>query len=152
MTGRSLITAVVILFTVSGAAPVRGQTPASDPGASLYQRLGGYDRLAAVVDDFFGRFGSDPELTPFLGGINASEGARIRQHLIDFVCAETGGPCAYHGRNMRAAHEGMGITQQHFDRALVHFAAALREQQVPQDAAADFMTMLRGQRSDIVQP
>lgn len=39
-----------------------------------------------------GRFGADPQLAPLLGGINAPEGARIRQHFVDFICVRTGGP------------------------------------------------------------
>lgn len=32
---------------------------------SLYKRLGGYDALAAVTDDFIGRLATDPALSKF---------------------------------------------------------------------------------------
>lgn len=37
---------------------------------TLYQRLGGYDALAAVTDDFIGRLASDPQLKRFFVGHN----------------------------------------------------------------------------------
>jgi hypothetical protein len=49
------ITVFVILF-VFGAGFVLAQTT-----DSLYKRLGGYDAIAAVVDDFIGRLASDPQ-------------------------------------------------------------------------------------------
>src|SRR5437016_8596264 len=67
-------------------------------GASLYQRLGGYDALAAVTDDFIGRLIGDPQLTRFFTGFSTDSKVLIRQHIVDFLCAATGGPCKYHGR------------------------------------------------------
>jgi hemoglobin len=37
---------------------------------TLYQRLGGYDALAAVTDDFVGRLATDPQLKNFFAGHN----------------------------------------------------------------------------------
>ena len=34
---------------------------------TLYQRLGGYDAVAAVTDDFIGRLATDPQLKRFFG-------------------------------------------------------------------------------------
>lgn len=119
---------------------------------SLYERMGGYDVIAAFVDDFFARFGADPELAPYLGGINAAEGARVRQHLVDFVCARTGGPCLYTGRTMAEAHEGLGITEAHFDTAVAHMGDALDAQGVGGRERTELLTMVRGLKGAIVAP
>lgn len=145
-----LILATAPLLAVG--APVALSAQDGAPGETLYHRLGGYDVIAATVDNFFGRFGEDPALAPFLGGINAAEGARVRQRFIDFMCAHTGGPCLYLGRDMVAAHDGLGITDHHFDRVLTHFRAALQANRVPEGAAAELMAMVEGLRSEIVSP
>ena len=44
---------------------------------SLYKRLGGYDAIAAVVDDFIGRMASDPQLQPFFAGHSTESLQRI---------------------------------------------------------------------------
>jgi hypothetical protein len=53
-------------------------TYAADPQAapmpsqkSLYQRLGGYDALAAVTDDFITHLATDPQLGRFFTGLSA---------------------------------------------------------------------------------
>lgn len=149
--GSTFLVLSTALALVAGApAALSAQDGAT--GETLYHRLGGYDVIAATVDDFFARFGEDPALAPFLGGINAAEGARVRQRFIDFMCARTGGPCLYLGRDMAAAHEGLGITNDHFDRVVTHFRAALQANQVPEGAAAELMAMVEGLRSQIVSP
>ena len=51
-------------FVLAQASPAGAQSQ----GATLYQRLGGYDALAAVTDDFIGRLIGDPQLTRFFAG------------------------------------------------------------------------------------
>lgn len=139
--------AVVGLGLTAGAVSAQSSTNT----ASLYQRIGGYDVVARVVDDFLTRFDADPQLMPFLGGINASAGARIRQHFIDFICARTGGPCLYHGKDMKVTHEGLPITAAHFAAVIRHFDAALGAQGVREGDKQELLTMLRGLRSEIVR-
>ena len=75
---------------------------------TLYQRLGGYDALAAVTDDFIGRLATDPQLKRFFAGHNKEGVTRIRQHVIDFLCVATGGPCAYTGQDSEDSSHGPG--------------------------------------------
>jgi hemoglobin len=142
---------LLALTALLGPSPVLGQGVAADE-VSLYQRVGGYDVIATVVDDFLGRFGADPELAPFLGGLNAAEGARVRQRFVDFVCAHTGGACLYLGRDMEAAHEGLGIRAEHFDRVIGHMRAAIAANGVPDDAAGELLALFEAQREAIVRP
>lgn len=138
---------ILLLALVATTEPAAAQSA----DAPLYQRMGGYDRIATVVDDFFGRFGTDPTLAPFLGGLNAAAGARVRQNFIDFFCARTGGPCLYNGRDMKSAHEGLAIKEAHFESVIRHFDAALDAQRVGGAEKQELLTMLRGLKADIVQ-
>lgn len=85
------------------AGPQAPQTMAQE---SLYKRLGGYDALAAVTDDFIGRMAVDPKLGRFFVGFSTDSKTRIRQHVVDFLCVATGGPCKYTGRSMEVSHTG----------------------------------------------
>ena len=143
---RLLLMPLVAVFALHPGAVAA----AAQEGPSLYERMGGYDVIAAFVDDFFTRFGEDPELAPYLGGINAAEGARVHQHFVDFVCARTGGPCLYNGRDMSATHEGLGITGPHFDAVIGHMEDALEAQNVPAPEREELLAMLRGMKSRIV--
>lgn len=139
-------------LTLLASLPAVASSQVGDPSAqaTLYERMGGYDVIAAFVEDFFGRMAADPELQPLLGGINAAEGARVHQHFVDFFCARAGGPCVYHGRSMEAAHEGLPINDHHFDLVLGHMEDALEAQGVDSAARSEAMSMARGLRDEIV--
>ena len=80
--------------------------------ASLYTRLGGYDAIAAVVDDLLPRLRQDPLLARFwTSPRSVNTNNRERQLAIDFIAAAAGGPTIYLGRDMRVSHAGMGISK-----------------------------------------
>lgn len=112
--------------------------------------MGGYDVVAATVDDFLTRLNADARLQPLFVGVSATSGPRIRQHIVDFVCAETGGPCAYHGRSMADAHAGMPIADEHFDAAVDHMGDALESQGVGERERRELVSWLRSLRSAFV--
>jgi hypothetical protein len=70
--GRSRRTAIAAgLLALAIAVPVQAQQ-----APSLYKRLGGYDALAAVTDDFLGRLATDPQFSKFFVGPTAWERRR----------------------------------------------------------------------------
>lgn len=117
---------------------------------SLYKRLGGYDALAAVSDDFLGRLMKDEKLGKFFNGVSLDSQKRIRQLVVDQLCAATGGPCIYIGRNMRTVHEGLGITNSDWDIAVKHLIATLDKFKVGKAEKDDLIKALAGLRKDIV--
>ena len=98
-----LALAMVTFLAVSDGAQQKPKT--------LYERLGGYDAIAAVTDDFIGRLVADKQITRFFTGASTDSKKRIRQLVVDQICAATGGPCIYIGRSMKTSHEGLGITE-----------------------------------------
>src|SRR5919112_1511799 len=114
---------------------------------SLYERLGGYNAVAAVVDDFVGRLVADKQFERFFVGHSADSKKRIRQHIVDQFCAAAGGPCVYTGRTMRDSHAGLGISDADWEAAAKHLVATLDKFKVggqeKQDLLA-FVTTLKG--------
>ena len=73
---------------------------------SLYARLGGYDAIAAVVDDLQERLESDPLVGRYWSARRSLEtDRRVRQLTIDYIAAAAGGPTFYLGRDMRRTRE-----------------------------------------------
>ena len=70
------------LATLLSAAAQDGQMK-----KSLYERLGGYNAVAAVVDDFVGRLVTDRQFERFFKGHSTDSKKRIRQHIVDQLCA-----------------------------------------------------------------
>jgi hemoglobin len=117
---------------------------------SLYQRLGGYDALAAVTDDFLVRLAGDPQLKRFFVGHNKEGLTRIRQHVIDFLCKATGGPCAYTGQDMKTAHTGLGITEEDWNASVKDLVATLDKFHVPDQEKNEVLGAISGLKGDIV--
>jgi len=99
-------------------------------GTSIYDAIGGEPALAAVVDDFYLRVTSDPELAGFFAGTNM---ARLKGRQVEFFAAALGGPHMYTGATMREAHRGRGIAQEHFDLVAGHLIEALGAAGVPDE-------------------
>lgn len=117
---------------------------------TLYQRLGGYDALAAVTDDFLGRIATDPQLKRFFAGHNKEGLTRIRQHVVDFLCVATSGPCAYTGQDMKTAHTGLGITDDDWSAAVKDLNATLDKFNVPSKEKSEVLGAISGLKGDIV--
>jgi hemoglobin len=119
---------------------------------SLYSRLGGYDGIAAVVDDLLPRLLEDPILRRFWTSPRSIDtNNRERQLALDFIVASAGGPTFYLGRDMKTAHKGMGINQKDYAAFERHLAAALETFNVPQRERNEVMNFIASLESDIVE-
>jgi hemoglobin len=118
---------------------------------SLYKRLGGYDAIAAVTDDFIGRMAGDKALSRFFVGHSKESLGHIRQLVVDQLCAATGGPCIYIGRDMKSSHQGMGITEADWNAAVVHLVATLDKFKVPERERKEVLGAVSGLKNDIVE-
>lgn len=133
-----------VVFAQGNAAGSQAQT------ATLYQRLGGYDALAAVTDDFIGRLIGDPQLARFFTGLSNDSKVRIRQHVVDFLCVATGGPCKYTGRDMKTAHTGLNITENDWNLTVKHLTETLDKFKVPDRERNEVLQAIGAQKGDIV--
>ena len=70
---------------------------------TLYERLGGYDAIAAVTNDLLPRLRDDPQLGRFWAHRGDDGAQREKQLLIDYLCAAADGPLYYPGARY-AAH------------------------------------------------
>jgi hemoglobin len=151
---RNRITSFLLALLMSFAmvAPVWAATPpaADQQQASLYKRLGGYDALAAVTDDFLGRLATDPQLGRFFKGHSTESLKGIRQHIVAFLCVSTRGPCAYTGRDMKTAHTGLGITEEDWKASVKDLNATFDKFNVPERERQEVFTAISGLKGDIV--
>jgi hemoglobin len=138
-----------LLFLGACASFGGSNTPAT---ASLYARLGGYEAIAAVVDDILAREVKDPIVAPFFKGLEEKDVKRIRQHLVDQVCAAAGGPCFYPGRDMKTVHAEMEITDEAWNAFTGHIDATLKAFKVGERERNELVVIVQGMRGDIVKP
>ena len=158
MTKRIVIAFCLFTFmagTALAQSPKNTSTPApvnkTQEKKSLYTRLGGYDAIALVVDDFITRLATDPTFARFFSGFGDDSKKRLRQHILDQFCVAAGGPCVYLGRDMKTTHTGLGITEAQWDAAAKHLVAALDKYKVPQAEKDELMAFVGTQKKDIVE-
>jgi hemoglobin len=125
--------------------PLSAPEPESENNQkTLYQRLGGYDVVAAIFDNLGSRIAGDPELTIFLTGIDEEMGKRGREIALDQLCDLTGGPCVYTGRDVKMVHKGLGITDEHWQLVLEYTGQTLDELNIGDDEKTDFIAIIAG--------
>lgn len=141
-----------ILLSFAAVAPAYAASPQSAMEISqktLYQRLGGYDALAAVTDDFITHLATDPEMGRFFTGLSNDSKIRVRQHVIDFLCLATGGPCKYTGRDMKTAHTGLNISDAEWNKSVQYLVGTLDKFKVPEKEKSEVLGAISGLKGDI---
>jgi hemoglobin len=103
----------------------------TEESKNLYARLGGYDAITAVVESLLPRLMNDAQLGRFWQNRGADGMRREKQLLIDFLCANAGGPLYYTGRDMALSHKGMRISESDWAAFTRHLNATLDTFQVP---------------------
>jgi len=116
---------------------------------SIYDQIGGPAAVHLAVDQLYERLLADPELAPYFAGRDMD---RLRRHMRPFIAAALGGAEIYRGRDMGAAHAGLGITDVHFDRTVGHLVAVLEQLSVDPQSIAAIGATLEPLRAAVVQP
>ena len=118
---------------------------------SLYERLGGHAAITAVANDLLSRLRADPQLGRFWAHRGEDGIMREKQLLIDFLCANTGGPVYYRGRDMALTHRGMRISESDWSVFLGHAGATLAKFQVPKAEQSEVVKFVLSLKSGCVE-
>lgn len=123
----------------------------SDKTPSLYDRLGGYDAVAAVANNLLPRLMDDEQLSRFWQNRGADGIDREKQLLIDFLAHSAGGPMYYTGRDMTITHRGMQISESDWTRFLGHLNDTLKHFDLPAAETDDVLAFIESTKSEIVE-
>jgi hemoglobin len=124
-------------------------------GRSLYERLGGVNAIATVVDRFSDRIVDNPKLNanPALRAWNATgqlPGLKFMRTL--WVCQATGGPFRHTGKDLRAAHAHLHITSEEFDEVGAEIGRARAYLGVPEREAREVLAAIVARKAEVVHP
>lgn len=119
--------------------------------ATLYQRLGGYDAIAAVCADLLPRLQADSQLGRFWQNRSEDGIKREYQLLVDFICNAAGGPMYYTGRDMVLSHKGMRISSSDWDIFMRNLDLTLDKFALPAAERADVVAFIESTRADMVE-
>lgn len=140
-----LIPMAVLTLTACASAP--SDAPA---GPTLYQRLGGREAIKQVADDFVINMAADPRVNARFKALDAARVAKLQTNLADLICDETGGPCAYLGKDMKTVHAGMGITEAEWNATVENLVKSLNKFKVGAKEQQELLGVVGGMKKDIV--
>jgi hemoglobin len=147
--------AILTMLVCAVAAQFPATAMAADDVAnsqkSLYERLGGYDAIAAVTKDLASRLVADPKLGRFWAHRGKDGIDREVQLIVDFLAAKSGGPLYYRGREMKLSHVGMKIDEQDWAVLMKHLNATLDKFKVPAKERQDVIGFIESTKKDIVE-
>lgn len=101
-----------------------------------FARVGGEDRVRAIVDRFVDRMAGDPIIGFFFAGKDL---ARVKVHEYEHAAAALGADVAYAGRPLVPLHRALRINGGQFRRRLALLRQELTAAAVPEDIAAAWL-------------
>ena len=106
---KTLCSFVLVASSLLMAGASMAQTAPKDD--QLYKAFGEKAGLVSLMDDFMIRLLADPRTGPHFKPSNQQ---RVKDQLVDQLCALGGGPCVYKGVDMKNAHANLDIKKSDF--------------------------------------
>src|SRR6185312_2478731 len=153
----------------NGESGVNGtnQAAQAEGKLSLYQRLGAEEGISNIVADFLPRALQDPRVNwdrkgVTQGGISFHAGRsvtwnatpenvqKLQTHLVQFLVLATGGPAHYEGKEIKATHANMHISNPEFDAVMGDLKASLDGLRIPNTEQKELLSIVESTRPLIV--
>ena len=118
--------------------------------ATVYEQIGGAAAMDAAVDAFYRRVLTDDRISRFFDDVDMERQAAKQKAFLTMVL---GGPSAYTGKDMRAAHAHLvarGLNDSHFDAVMENLGAALAELGVSGDLIKQIAATAETVRNDVL--
>ncbi len=116
---------------------------------TLYDRLGGADGIAQLVDDAVEAHLNNPIIKTRFE--NTKDIEHAKKMSVEFFCAGSGGPETYSGRDMLSTHRGMNISEQEFIAVVDDILEAMDKNQLVDDVKTDVLSILYSLKSEIIR-
>jgi hemoglobin len=142
---------VLLLFVtvnLGACASMGGDNAPASP--SLYKRLGGREGITGVVNDFTANMAADPRVNERFKGMKPEAVEKFKSNLADQICDAAGGPCSYLGKDMKATHQGMKITEAEWNATVENLVKALDKNKVDAKSKDELLAALGPMKKDIV--
>lgn len=114
---------------------------------SLYHKLGGKAAMNAAIDAFYVKVLADERVKHFFDDVSMDKQRRKQK---EFLSAAFGGPLPWTGKDMRKAHDGMGLTEVHFNAIAENLVSTLKDLKVSQELIDQVVAIALTTKDDVL--
>ena len=144
---KSLIALALAASTVFTAGAALAQsTPKND---QLYQAFGEKAGLVTLMDDFMVRLLADPRTGPHF---KPADQQRVKEQLVEQLCALSGGPCIYKGADMKSSHANLDIKKSDFHALVEVLQQSMDAKGIAFREQNKMLALLAPMNRDIITP
>jgi hemoglobin len=142
----SIFFAALLMGACSSETPDSSST--APAAKSLYDRIGGKEKVKAIVEDIWDNHSKNPIVQDRFAG---SDPAYVKKRVFEIFAAATGATdVEYKGMDMKSAHRGMNISEMEFNAVVDDVLAACEKHKVAQQEQNEVLAILWSVRKDIV--
>jgi len=113
---------------------------------SLFEKYGGFATISKIVSELYDELETDPVTAPYFVD---SDIRALMDHQVKFLSQVLGGPQQYTGKAMNAAHTGMRISEDAFNKVAETVQFLLEDNGVEPDDIAHIMSLLASLKDDV---
>ncbi len=140
---KHLFAITALAFSFAGIAHAQ----AVDTTDAVFQDFGGKPGISKVIDDFLGIWQEDPRIS---GALKDADVERLGFMLKEQFTQLTGGPAVYSGKDMKTAHQSMGLHNADFNALAEDLQKAMEKNNVPVRAQNKLLAKLAPMEHQIV--
>lgn len=114
---------------------------------TLYDRLGGKEKIAQITEDVWINHVSNPDVATRYAN---SDAEKVKALVNEFVCWGTGGPVQYSGKDMLEAHRTMNISHREFMAVIDDVMRALDKNNVQTKEKNELLGLLFSLKDQVI--
>ena len=116
---------------------------------TLYARLGGEDGIRRLATDVLDNHYRNPLIRSRFEQVK--DRAVLERHTVEFLCAGSGGPQTYSGRDLLSAHKGMNVSEQELIAAIDDIVAAMTKNKLDASVQNEVIAVLYSMKGEVVR-
>ena len=117
--------------------------------ATLFERLGGENGIRRLVTDIVDNHYRNPQIRTRFEKVK--DRAALERHSVEFLCAGSGGPQAYSGRDLASAHQGMNVSEQELIAAIDDIVAAMAKNHLDASVQNEIVAILYSLKGEVLR-
>ena len=136
-----------LVLAVSGVWLAGAAFAQTAPNDQLYKAFGEKAGLVTLMDDFMVRLLADHRTGPHFKPSNQQ---RVKEQLVDQLCALAGGPCVYKGADMKSAHANLDIKKSDFNALVEVLQQSMDAKGIPFRTQNQMLALLAPMHRDTI--